>query len=102
MEKKKYYVTVGSGEVLENKEDSNYEFEILASEEDIDRLQDLFEEADNASQDSFFRSHVPFREYHFDEPNDNYDYYLVQVYKMLHELGNDQTKKHIEQMNILH
>lgn len=101
MEKKTYYIAVGPGEVMENKGDASYDLEIVATEEDIDRLQELFEEADNSDQSSYIRSHVPWKEYHFDKPNDDYDYYLHEVYRMLYDLGTEQTKHHIVKMNIL-
>jgi hypothetical protein len=39
VEKKKYYISVGPGEVMENQGDAAFEFEIEATEEDVDRLQ---------------------------------------------------------------
>ncbi|MFD0695889.1 hypothetical protein ACFQZT_17560 [Paenibacillus sp. GCM10027628] len=101
MEKKKYYITVGTGEVLENKEDLNYEFEILASEEEVDQLQELFEETDNSSQSSYESSFLPWNVYYNNESNQEYDYYLTEVYRMLHQLGTEETKRHIESMHIL-
>jgi hypothetical protein len=102
MEKKRYYIAVGPGEIMENQGDASYEFEIEATEEEIDRLQELFEDKDNADQSSYVRSHIPFREYHNDEPNDIHDYYLHEVYQMIHNLGTQQTREHIEHMNVLH
>ncbi|SEB74962.1 hypothetical protein [Paenibacillus sp. GP183] len=101
MEKKKYYIAVGPGEVMENQGDASFEFEIEATEEDIDRLQELFEEADNSDQRGYARSFIPLKDYYFNESNQDYDYYLHEVYRMLYDLGTEQTKQHIEKMNIL-
>lgn len=49
MDKKTYYINVGTGEVLEDKGALSFEFEISATEEEIDKLQELFEETDNSS-----------------------------------------------------
>jgi hypothetical protein len=100
MDKKRYYVAVGPGEVMENQGDASYEFEIEATEEDIDRLQELFEEKDNADQSSYVHSHLPFVNT-YEGPNKDHDYYLREVYRLLHELGTAQTKEHIEQMKVL-
>jgi hypothetical protein len=102
LDKKNYYVTVGSSEILEPQETiGNFDFEILATEEEIDQLQELFEESEDAQDDTFFRAHIPIRLYHNDKENDTADYYLSQIYSKLYELGTDETKAHIKNMNIL-
>lgn len=101
MDKKTYYVNVGTGEVLEDSTALNYEFEITATEEEFDQLQELFEETDNTSQASYATSWLPWTVYYSNEANQEYDYYLTEVYRTLHRLGNEKTKRHIESMNIL-
>jgi hypothetical protein len=102
VDKKTYYVAVGSSEVLEPQNMSgNFDFEISASEEEVDQLQELFEEIDEAEDDTYIRAHIPFRLYHIDKENDAADYYLKQLYGKLHELGTPETKAHIESMHIL-
>ncbi|CAG7624564.1 hypothetical protein PAESOLCIP111_02636 [Paenibacillus solanacearum] len=100
--KKTYYITVGSAEILEPEDViGNFELEILATEDEIDQLEELFDDRLDSEEASAVRSHIPFREYHHDEPNDDYDRSLAQIYKLLHQLGTPETKKHIESMNIL-
>jgi hypothetical protein len=101
VDKRTYYINVGTGEVLEDKDDLNFEFEILASEEEMDQLQELFEETDNSSQGSYQSSFLPWNVYYNNESNQEYDYYLTEVYRMLHKLGTEETKRHIESMHIL-
>lgn len=101
LDKKTYYVNVGTGEVLEDSTALNYEFEISATEEEFDQLQELFEETDNTSQASYATSWLPWSVYYSNETNQAYDYYLTEIYRTLHRLGNEQTKRHIESMNIL-
>lgn len=101
MDKKTYYINVGTGEVLEDKEALNFEFEISATDEEIDKLQELFEETDNSSQGSYATSWLPWKVYYSNEANQEYDYYLTEVYRTLHKLGSEQTRRHIESMNIL-
>jgi hypothetical protein len=101
--KKTYYVAVSPGEILQpqHSETGNFEFEIRATEEELDQLQEWFEELQEADDDTAARAHIPFREYHNDKENDAADYYLAQVYRKLHELGTPETKAHIQSMNIL-
>ncbi|TLS39035.1 hypothetical protein [Pseudalkalibacillus caeni] len=101
MDKKRYYIAVGSGEILEDKTASSFEFEIEATEEDIIRLRELFDEADRDSRFSLYRAHVPGIGYHEDKNNDDYDRHIKEVYGMLHELGTPETKSHIDSMDIL-
>lgn len=101
MDKKTYYISVQAGSILENKGDAVFEFEIQATEEEISRLQELFDGKEEADNYAYGRSYVPWMEYHNDRPNDVYDFYLKEVYGLIHSLGTSDTKRHIESMNVL-
>jgi hypothetical protein len=101
VEKKKYYITVGTQEISQIKPESPYEFEIEATDEEVRQLREIFDEAYAADFMSFFRAHVPYVQYHEDKPNDIYDNDLLQAYRLIHEFGTSETKEHIESMNIL-
>ncbi|MCZ8517982.1 MULTISPECIES: hypothetical protein [Paenibacillus] len=102
MDKKTFYITVGSGEILEPSNTiGNFDFEIEATEEEIDQLTDLFEDQELAGEDTAIRAHIPYRLYHNDKENDAYDANLQEIYRMLHKLGTQETRQHIESMNIL-
>jgi hypothetical protein len=102
MDKKTYYVAVGSSEILEPEDATgNFEFEIIASEEEVDQLQELFEDSEDAQDATFIRAHLPFPLQDNDRGNSDADYYLKQIYSKLHELGTYETKAHIESMHIL-
>lgn len=101
MPKKRYYVSVQSDAILENQGDAAYEFEIDADEEEISRLQELFDGKQQADNYAFGRAHIPFLEYHHDRENDVHDFYLKEVYGLIHELGTPETKRHIESMGVL-
>ncbi len=101
MDKRTYYVSVQAESVMEQQSDSAYEFEILASEEDVASLQGMFEALDDLDRESALRSHIPYVQYHDDAENDRYDDQLKAIYRKIHELGTPETKKHIESMGIL-
>ncbi|WP_239615169.1 hypothetical protein [Cohnella mopanensis] len=99
-DRKTYYVSVGAGQVLEDKEAAAFEFAIHANEAELDKLQELFEEIQDADEDEAlsFKGSPTIS----DSPeNDTYDALLQEVYRMLHELGTSETRQHIETMNIL-
>lgn len=105
MDKKKYYVSIHSGpdtgEIRNYKGDSTFDFEIEATDAEVERIQELFEETQDAAHDSFATVHFPFTPNHEDKANSEYDHALFEIYRMLHDLGNDETRKHIESMGIL-
>src|SRR5699024_7874011 len=75
-------------------------FVIYADDDEILLLRRTLDRMDDASFRSFFRSHVPIIQYHHDEPNDDYDASMIDVFRMIYNLGDEQTKAHIEEMEI--
>lgn len=100
MDKNKYYVSVQSKTIMYHQGDSSYELEIVASENDVEKLKDLFDELEQCEEATFFRTPHPGIPYHHDVENDSYDYVLKQIYGMIHDFGTDATKKHVESMNL--
>ncbi|MGG1515564.1 hypothetical protein ABE504_09135 [Paenibacillus oryzisoli] len=99
--KRTYYINVGTGEVLEDPTTLDVQFEIQATEEDIAKLQELLEEVDNTSQNSYGATWFPWQVYYSVPQDQEYDYYLTEVYRAIHRLGNEHTRRHIESMNVL-
>lgn len=101
MEKKKYYVEIGSGEISQIQYHNNDSFTIYATDEEVALLRSKLANMHDASYNSFWRAHVPIMPYHNDKSNDSYDSEMVEAYQMLHDLGDDTTKNHIESIGIL-
>jgi hypothetical protein len=101
MDKKTYYVSVGSGEISRTKSETSYSFKIEATDEEITKLREYFDQAYAADIQSFVRAHIPFLEYHNDPQNDAYDEKLQKAYKMIYELGDHETQELIGQMGII-
>jgi hypothetical protein len=101
MEKTTYYVSVQAGTVVEQLGAASFEFVIEATPKEIDKLQYLFEEMDEAEDDTFTRSFTPALPYHQDPQNDEYDEALKQVYEHIYNLGTAETRSHIEAMGVL-
>lgn len=100
-ERKPYYVAVGAGQILEDPTAAPYELEINANEEELNRLQELFEEL--ASWDEAQVSHFawnPFGSASVERINLGYDQLITRIYKLMHELGSEQTKAHIASMKL--
>lgn len=99
--KKTYYVAVGSGQILDDREAASFEFAIQANDDELTKLQELFEELQDADEDNAFRfSGSPSVS---DDPEDpTYNALFKDIYRQLYKLGNDETKRHIDSMNIMH
>lgn len=101
MDKQKYYVSVQAGTIMSNQGEAAYELEIKATPEEIEKLKELFEERTGFDDLSFFRAHLPGIPYHLDEENDGHDYYLASIYRMIYDLGTQETQEFIKTMNVL-
>ncbi|WP_409302298.1 hydrolase [Peribacillus sp. SCS-155] len=101
MHKESYYIYVPNGQISRDSEYSQWNFKIDATDNEIIRLRELFDEILNDDSRSFFRAHVPYVQYHYDRENDEYDEKLKQIYGIIYELGNPEAKEHIQQMGIL-
>jgi deferrochelatase/peroxidase EfeB len=101
MEKTKYYVSVQARSILADQGAAAYELEILASDREVEQLQELFNTEIKEEDDTFVRAMTPGIPYHIDDDNDVYDYYLIEIYKKIYELGTVETQSHIKNMNIL-
>jgi hypothetical protein len=98
LEKKTYYVSVQGESVLENEGDAAYEFEIVATEQDVEDLMEQFGMLSDADNTLSLRAHIPGVPYHQDSEHDSYDVTLTQIYRKLYDLGNEETKQTIAGM----
>ncbi|WP_230497219.1 hydrolase [Pseudoneobacillus rhizosphaerae] len=99
--KKTYYVAVGTGEISQSATSSSWNYKIEANDDEIIKLREYFDQNYSTEWQNFFRAHIPFVEYHHDRENDAYDRTMKEVYSMIHELGDEEARSHIESMGIL-
>jgi len=101
MEKKTYYIGIASGEISQSPYDSPWNFKIEATKDEIASLRKCFDGSEEVEFGNFIRAHIPFLEYHHDNENDIQDEKLHLAYRIIHQLGDDEAKRHIEGMGIL-
>lgn len=98
--RKPYYVSVGARQVLADPHAAAYELEVLATEEEADRLIAMLEELDGVDNAQTFH----FARHPYETPregiNDGYEMVITDIYKLLHELGTAETKAAIEHMEL--
>ncbi len=101
MDKQKYFISVGQGEISRIPYQGNDDFVIYATAEEVLMLRRKFDGLHDASFDSYIRSHIPFIPYHLDTANDAYDETITGIYQALYDLGDENTRNHIRSMGIL-
>lgn len=100
-EKKKYYIAVEDGQILEDQGASAYELEILATPLEIDQLQRLFAKKEKENFELFIDPHLPNRWSEVQSGVVTYNQYLAQIYELVYQLGTPETKQHIEENQII-
>lgn len=99
--RKTYYIWLANGEIFQDSECSPWNFKIEATDDEIMQLREYFNHNYSMEEANFYRSHVPYIEYHYDRENDEYDRTLQKIYQMIYELGDEEAKQHIESIGIL-
>mgnify|MGYP001435275356 CR=1 FL=1 len=100
-ERKTYYIDLGNGEISQSRTASNWNYQIHATDEEITQLREYFDQMHSTGWQNFLRAHVPYVQYHYDRENDANDRLLKDVYRFIHELGDEDARKHIESIGIL-
>lgn len=101
VQKKTYYIDVGTGHITRSATNSTWSFKIQATDEEIAKLRERFDQNYSTEWQNFFRAHVPYVQYHYDRENDAYDSKIQEIYGMIYQLGDEEAKQHIKTMNIL-
>ncbi len=99
--KKTYYITVGTGEITQIATAAPWDFKIRATSNEIKELRTYFKQNYSTDWQSFWRSHIPYLEYHNDKENDEFDEIMLKAYELIYRLGDHETRNHIEGMGIL-
>ncbi|MFD1739246.1 hydrolase [Bacillus salitolerans] len=99
--KKTYYISLARGEISQISTASPWNYKIEATDEEIVQLREYFDQIYSSDWQGFFRAHTPYIEYHHDPTNDAYDETIQKVYGLIYELGDEETREHIDQEGIL-
>ncbi|MBD1372293.1 hypothetical protein IC620_07985 [Hazenella sp. IB182357] len=107
MAKKTYYVALdmGSpmGQIREslNENDAVYDFEIEATEKEINQLETLFTEAEDMDFQTFVKANTPYLDNESEE-NRVEDEKIREIYQLIYQLGTDKTKTAMHRSKIIH
>lgn len=101
MVRKKYYVTVDTEEISEvSLPENGIEYEILATPEEIKEIEVLFARKEKNAKDAVKFVGKPFDERPVDAKRDNYETYLIALYRKLYDLGTNETRNKIKELQL--
>lgn len=106
LEKKTYYVTLDlgthTGEIREHKEvnDYVYNYEIQATDEEINQLENLFDQLRTSDVRTYLIAHVPYLNNEQPE-NVIVDQRIQEFYQTIYRLGTEHTKQAMEQAGLV-
>ncbi|MEK4028387.1 MULTISPECIES: hydrolase [Bacillaceae] len=97
-EKNEYYISLANGEIMRQPTVSPWNFKIYATDVEITELRELFDANYTTEWANFFRAHIPYREYHKDKENDQYDEHMEKIYKIIYKLGDEEAKQYVKEV----
>lgn len=102
MERRLYYVKM-SGEISQefNDNDTQYDFEVIATPEEIEELRSILDKRDDQDFKTFLEAHIPYRTEKSMMENLKVDDQVHQIYEMIYRLGSVETKRKIEEAGLL-
>lgn len=103
MIKKQYFVSIAEQEITDIPiPGQGADYEIMASDQDIEKIKQLFQSADQHEKDaSTYIILKPFDEWGVDDNREGYSRDIQEVYEMIYQLGTEDTKNKISQLGIL-
>ncbi|WP_066192629.1 MULTISPECIES: hydrolase [Gracilibacillus] len=97
MEKRQYYVNIGTKEISQIPYGNNATYTIKATGEEVFLLREKFNEIQQDEMGTFVRSHIPFMQYHQDPENQEYDNDLQEIYQMIYQLATPETRQALQE-----
>lgn len=98
MEKQTYYVSVVHLTCSPHAGIQPYDFAIRLEPHIARVFQKIFQQLYRMDSANAFRAHLPYIPYHYDELNHTIDHRYKMIYALLHEFGDAETRKFVEQL----
>ncbi|WP_138754767.1 hypothetical protein [Paenibacillus sinopodophylli] len=100
IQKKLYYVSI-SGKRVEPEPSINDQLTVVGTTDEINELGLQLDQLRRDDELTQFRAPIPYKSADHDKATDKFNEDLIKVYHTIYELGTDETRTHIRQMNIL-
>ncbi len=96
--KNKLYVSILHRQVYPAPSAAPWEFAIEADSRVEEAFSKLFSQISDVEFNNFVRSHLPFIPYHLDKENHQIDLRTMKLYALVHEFGDEESKKFVESL----
>ncbi|MER2263191.1 MAG: transposase [Psychrobacillus sp.] len=94
----KAYVSLSQRKVYLYPDESPWEYEITARQDIIPVFETLFYQLYHKDMNTFWRAHVPMKDYSNDFSNEEYDNRIKKLYALIHEFSDRESQVFIEQL----
>ena len=92
------YVSIIHRGVYMNPYIAPWEFELKMRKDGLRAFEGLFQRMNQLEGSNMWRAQLPYVPYHLDEENDQSDICLMKLYALIHEYGDESTKRFVEQL----
>lgn len=99
-ERKRYIVDIDAMEVREVVLEDGIEYEILATYEEVKQIENLFNDLKDDTAESLKYLLLPFNERAVDSERESYNEHLLEIFRIINDLGTKKTKENIAAMRI--
>ncbi|MNJ49696.1 hypothetical protein [Paenibacillus fonticola] len=99
--KKAYYVSVGHRVIREAPHHHSAEFKVFLDDEDLVKLRDKLTELSREDDFTFQRAPIPYKSADHDEATEHFNKRLIELYTLLYQFGDDQTRQTIISLGVL-
>lgn len=102
MSRKKYYVNLQTNEITSYSVPGNTEYEILANENEVNKIKMLFDNLKQDSKQALAQIVVNYSDESLvDKEREKYGDDLLAIYQQIYNLGTEKTVKEIDRINLL-
>lgn len=99
-ERKRFVVDMDGMEVREIVLDDGIEYEIIATYEEVKQIEKLFEKLKDDTAESLKSLFLPFNEGKVDDEREVYNEHLIEIFRIVKNLGTKKTKENIASMKV--
>lgn len=92
------YISVSDQRIYADPHIAPWEFKVEMSREFLPVFERLFAQVNDLEFRNFLLSHLPYIPYHYDQNNHDIDMRTKKMYAIIHEFGDKETKKFIENL----
>lgn len=100
-ERKQFFISIDKEDVHETSVPDGIEYEVIATQDEINEIRNLFEQKDKDTKNAVKFLAKPFNESGADKERKKYDDHLMTIFQRIYDLGTKKTKEEIKEQGII-